>query len=529
MLNAPKCARCGQSLTPDAPKGLCPRCLMALNLATQTEVSGDDVGPAGTHLIKPLPAPAPSAEEIARLFPQFEIIECLGRGGMGAVYKARQPKLDRFVALKILLPERQGGGQFAERFAREARALARLNHPDIVAVYDFGEVGGYPYLVMEYVDGLSLRQLLQRGRLAPEEALVIVPKICAALHFAHHLGIVHRDIKPENILLDKSGQVKIADFGIAKILVPGAQDLSLTGGKDVVGTPHYMAPEQIEQPTKVDHRADIFSLGVVFYEMLTGELPLGKFQPPSQKVQMDVRLDEVVLHALEKEPERRYQHASDVKCDIETIVAAPTSAQTTHRPERPDPVPASQRWQEGWRSRVAVVIVREGKRVVHWPGVAMSSALMAGVVLVGAYLRHIGSNQPFWSHGMFLVMVALVFGTISLAIYLGLRRQPIERLVSLDDHTGANVPLKPGNEPVVAPLAVQIARWTARILGSLWALILLAFLLGEGSPAMGQQPASVQFAFAAVGLMLAGVAAGWWRDGLAVLLLLGGWAFFHVV
>jgi len=316
----------------DAPEGLCARCLLALNLAPQTEITGEEVGANGTKVVKPPPPPAPSAEEIARLFPQFEILECLGRGGMGAVYKARQPRLDRFVALKILLAERHGGGQFAERFAREARALARLNHPAIVAIHDFGEAGGYPYLVMEYVDGLSLRQILERGKLAPEEALVIVPKICEALQFAHQQGIVHRDIKPENILLDQQGQVKIADFGIAKILAPGAQDFSLTGGKDVVGTPHYMAPEQIEQPAKVDHRADIFSLGVVFYEMLTGELPLGKFQPPSRKVQVDVRLDEVVLHALEKEPERRYQHASQVKTAVEMIAGSAHHLQQTASP-----------------------------------------------------------------------------------------------------------------------------------------------------------------------------------------------------
>jgi tRNA A-37 threonylcarbamoyl transferase component Bud32 len=317
---------------------------MALNLDAETELS-DDSCPTDTAAIKPPPLPTPSSEEIAKLFPHFQILACLGRGGMGAVYKARQPKLDRFVALKILLPERYGGGQFAERFAREARALARLNHPDIVAVHDFGEAGGYPYLVMEYVDGLSLRQLLQRGQLAPEEALVIVPKICEALQFAHQQGVVHRDIKPENILLDKQGRVKIADFGIAKILVPGAQDLTLTGGKDVVGTPHYMAPEQIEHPARVDHRADIFSLGVVFYEMLTGELPLGKFQPPSRKVLVDVRLDEVVLHALEKEPERRYQHAIEVKTAVETIAAA-------RHADRLGPVPNApvtlKRWCDCW-------------------------------------------------------------------------------------------------------------------------------------------------------------------------------------
>jgi tetratricopeptide (TPR) repeat protein/tRNA A-37 threonylcarbamoyl transferase component Bud32 len=263
---------------------------------------------------------SPSVEEIAKLFPQLEILELLGRGGMGAVYKARQPRLNRFVALKILSPEKRNDPQFAERFEREARALAWLSHPNIVTVYDFGEVQGHFYLLMEFVGGLSLRQLLQARKLSPAEALGIVPKICEALQYAHEQGVIHRDIKPENILLDKKGQVKIADFGIAKIMDLKPGDLSLTGAKDVVGTPHYMAPEQIEKPQAVDRRADIYSLGVVFYEMLTGELPLGKFPPPSQKVQIDVRLDEVVLRALEKEPERRYQQASEVKTDVETIV-----------------------------------------------------------------------------------------------------------------------------------------------------------------------------------------------------------------
>src|SRR5262249_44198111 len=146
---------------------------------------------------------------------------------------------------------------------------------------------------------------------------------------------VHRDIKPENILLDKKGRVKIADFGIAKMLGRKPAEYTLTGPWQVVGTLHYMAPEQMEKPLTVDHRADIYSLGVVFYEMLTGELPLGRFVPPSQKVQVDIRLDEVVLHAMEREPERRYQHASDVKTDVESIASrtgAPLAAPTERPP-----------------------------------------------------------------------------------------------------------------------------------------------------------------------------------------------------
>src|ERR1017187_1408443 len=365
---SPKCNRCGTPLPPDAPEGLCPRCLVALNLATQTDVPGE-AGPHGTVASKPPPAPPLPPAEIAKLFPQLEILECLGRGGMGSVYKARQPRLDRFVALKILSPEKQGSQQFAERFEREARALARLHHPNIVTVYDFGQVeqasslspissgektgGGETgkmsvplcYLLMEFVDGLTLRQLFHTRKLAPAEALNIVPKICEALQYAHNEGIVHRDIKPENILLDKKGQVKIADFGIAKIIGQAPKDGWLTGAKDVVGTPHYMAPEQIEKPATVDHRADIYSLGVVFYEMLTGELPLGKFQPPSHKVQVDVRLDEVVLHALEKEPDRRYQQASEVKTDLDAITAgrsAPAAAGGVVSPVR------ISRWRDSW-------------------------------------------------------------------------------------------------------------------------------------------------------------------------------------
>jgi serine/threonine protein kinase len=317
--------------------GICPECMLKAGLATQTEGPGG-AGPHGTKVVQPPPLPA----EIAALFPQLEILECLGRGGMGVVYKARQPRLNRFVALKILAREKEQDVQFAERFAREAQALARLNHPNIVTVYDFGtvgqasslspsekaqagsETGATPvlhYLLMEFVDGLNLRQLLQTGRMPSAQALTIVPKICEALQYAHTEGIVHRDIKPENILLDKSGRVKIADFGIAKMMGEETGQQTLTGAREAVGTPHYMAPEQIEKPLTVDHRADIYSLGVVFYEMLTGELPLGKFQPPSAKVQIDVRLDEVVLHALEKEPDRRYQQASVLKTEVETIVA----------------------------------------------------------------------------------------------------------------------------------------------------------------------------------------------------------------
>jgi predicted Ser/Thr protein kinase len=262
---------------------------------------------------------APEKADLARFFPNLEILELLGQGGMGAVYKARQPALDRMVALKILPAEAGHDPAFTERFTREARALAKLSHPNIVTVYDFGQGGGLYYFIMEYVDGLNLREVLRGGQLEPKQALRIVPQICEALQFAHDEGVVHRDIKPENILLDKKGRVKIADFGIAKLLGRNQDAFTLTGPWQVVGTAHYMAPEQMDNPLAVDHRADIYSLGVVFYEMLTGKLPVGRFPPPSKQVQVDVRLDDVVLKSLEQEPARRYQHVSEVKTQVEAI------------------------------------------------------------------------------------------------------------------------------------------------------------------------------------------------------------------
>jgi tRNA A-37 threonylcarbamoyl transferase component Bud32 len=314
------CPECGTALPPDSPDGLCPQCLLQGGLGSPN--------PNGTPRTTPYPGPfeAPTPAELASHFPQLEVLELIGQGGMGAVYKARQTKLDRVVALKVLPPEWGSDPAFAERFGREARTLAKLNHPHIVAVHDFGEAGGLCYLVMEYVDGPNLREVLQAGKLQPEQALAVIPQICEALQYAHEEGVVHRDIKPENILLDRQGRVKIADFGLAKLLNRPRAEFTLTGSRQVMGTLDYMAPEQRSRPLQIDHRADIYSLGVVFYEMLTGELPLGRFAPPSERAGVDARLDEVVHRALETDPERRYQSVSDVKTDVEAIAGGQAPA-----------------------------------------------------------------------------------------------------------------------------------------------------------------------------------------------------------
>jgi serine/threonine protein kinase len=317
MAEGNTCPKCGAELAADAPGGICPQCLLGAGLG------GSEIGAPGPQAAAPSwSTPGfrpPTPEELAPHFPHLEILELLGKGGMGAVYKARQPSLGRLVAVKVLPPEVGADASFSERFTREARALAKLNHQNIVAVHDFGRTDDLYYFIMEYVDGATLRQLVDAGRLQPAEALAIVPQICDALQFAHDEGVVHRDIKPDNILLDGKGRVKIADFGLAKLLDLAAADASLTGTHQVMGTPHYMAPEQMQGSHDVDHRADIYSLGVVFYEMLTGQLPIGRFELPSKKVQVDVRLDDVVLRSLQAEPDRRYQHVSEIGSAVKSL------------------------------------------------------------------------------------------------------------------------------------------------------------------------------------------------------------------
>jgi tRNA A-37 threonylcarbamoyl transferase component Bud32 len=320
-----RCPKCNAPVPAEAPQGLCPKCLLlAASTATENGQPGET-------------RPSPSLESVAAAFPQLEILEYIGHGGMGYVYKARQPRLDRVVALKLLPLRANAQPSFSERFDREAKFLAKLSHPNIVAVHDFGQTQDFCYLVMEFVDGVNLRQLLRGGRLTAAQAMALVPKICDALQYAHEEGVLHRDIKPENLLLDARGRIKIADFGIAKLLGE-PNGITLTASGAAVGTPHYMAPEQLERPQDVDQRADIYSLGVVFYEMLTGELPLGRFAPPSQKSTVDTRVDDVVLRTLEKERELRYQTAGDVKTQVENITSNPLPA--SPRPAAPVPVSA---------------------------------------------------------------------------------------------------------------------------------------------------------------------------------------------
>ena len=279
----------------------------------------------------------PAPEELARRIPNLEVIELLGQGGMGVVYKGRQPLLDRYVAIKVVRPDYQTDGEFQERFLREARLLARLRHPYIVSVFDVGKSDQLYYLVMEFVEGASLRRLLEDGSISERNALEFVPQIAEALQHAHEAGVVHRDVKPENVLVDTLGRVRLVDFGLATLFGP---NVSRNPDDDrVAGTLGYMAPEQFTMPETVDHRADIYSTGVVFYELLAKELPMANYLPPSAEGghRPSARSDRPAC--MERERERRYQSAGELYSEITAIARTPES---TVRLERRINAPADQ-------------------------------------------------------------------------------------------------------------------------------------------------------------------------------------------
>tara|TARA_R110002096_G_scaffold187584_10_gene367082 strand:+ start:1160 stop:4438 length:3279 start_codon:yes stop_codon:yes gene_type:complete len=269
------------------------------------------------------------------MLPQYEISGFLGRGGMGAVYRGRQIRLDRDVAIKVL-PETltQGGNdelKFAERFELEAQAMAKFSHSSIVSVFDFGETSnGQLYFVMEFVEGMDIHQYLREngGSISQEYALSITAHVLDALDYAHTRGIIHRDIKPANILLNNEGQVKIADFGLAKVLTDGEdQDKpALTMSNVALGTPDFVAPEAIDGDGIPDHRADLYAVGVMLYQMLTGRIPRGKFPCPSELLpDLDPRVDDIVQQAMQYSPSDRYDTANSMRMALDPVISAPVS------------------------------------------------------------------------------------------------------------------------------------------------------------------------------------------------------------
>jgi serine/threonine protein kinase len=318
---------------------------------------------------------------------KYQVLGAIGRGGMGEVYKAFQPDLNRHVAIKTLLSGEQATPEFLERFQREARVAAKLAHPNIVPIYDIGAEGKLHYIVMEHVEGRSLKELMSEKRLDPESALKIAHTVARTLQFAHERKIVHRDIKPANILLDRQGRVRILDFGLAKSMADGK---ALTLSSVMLGTPYYMSPEQaFGAPEEVDHRTDLYSLGAVLFEMLTGRPPfegatvlaiLRKLEDEDPApAGISPAVDAVVAKALAKDRERRYAAAAEFAEAVKACLKGPVA-----EPEPPPPPRAATA-----RASAPPPVLRVRRRFPF--GVAAASAA-AGALLLALVLR--GSSKP---------------------------------------------------------------------------------------------------------------------------------------
>lgn len=258
---------------------------------------------------------APEPADLAPLFPGYEIQGLIATGGMGAVYCAVQKSLDRTVALKILPMEFSKDAAFCAGFEAEAKAMARLNHPNLIGVYDFGEVNGMLYIIMEYVPGKSIYHSAYGQAIDPAEVIRLISGICHGLAHAHENGIIHRDIKPSNILLDLAAQPKIGDFGLARPI-----EWQVAEGAEIFGTPHYTAPEVVNSPQSVDYRADIFSVGVMLHELLTSKLPADDPRPASAIIRCDARFDAIIQRATQPLPAARYSSANEMANDLQAIL-----------------------------------------------------------------------------------------------------------------------------------------------------------------------------------------------------------------
>jgi serine/threonine-protein kinase len=340
---------------------------------------------------------------------QFRVLEKIGTGGMGSVYKAEQPAMNRMVAIKILHPKLAGRKDLTSRFRREARAMSQLTHPNTVKVFMYGELedDGSLYIVMEMLEGRNLNQTVRKeGPMVPERAIPILIQVCGALQEAHDLGIVHRDLKPENIFLSKQGGMpdypKVLDFGLAKVterqMQPGSVILTQEGM--VFGTPEFMSPEQAQGKT-LDARSDIYSLAVILYEVLTGKLPFTARTPMEyiQKhvtdpiIQLSERvperkfakgLDEVLAKALEKQPDNRYQSAGEFAEALRPFGGAAAMALPVVGPVTPSP--ASELNPAGSARAQAPASGPSAKLLLTVAG----ACLLAGVVIAVLVMKVLG-------------------------------------------------------------------------------------------------------------------------------------------
>src|SRR6516225_8372250 len=324
-----QCARCGAPLKGWTSASVCWRCMMQSSASAQPERRGSR-------------AAAESSSVAGLRFADYLLEQEIAHGGTGVVYRARQLSLGRTVAVKLLLLGRYSSAESVERFRREARSVAALRHPNIVAIHEIGEHEGQQFFSMDYVEGQNLAEAVRAGPLDPRRSAEIVRAIAQAIHFAHEHGVLHRDLKPSNVLLDEFEQVRITDFGLAKRL-DGSSDLTVTG--QVVGTPNYLSPEQAAgEHAALGPASDVYSIGALMYELLTGRPPflsnslqetLSRIQnnepvsPRALNPALHRDLETICLKCLQKEPERRYGSAQALAEDLgrwlrhEPILARP--------------------------------------------------------------------------------------------------------------------------------------------------------------------------------------------------------------
>ncbi|MCI0748579.1 MAG: serine/threonine-protein kinase [Verrucomicrobia subdivision 3 bacterium] len=369
-----RCSSCGSEIEEDVPFEQCPKCLLDLGLACKEPPRASEPagfgGPVGGAAVGLGVGVAWETERPPALL-DYEILERIGRGGMGVVYRARQLSLNRVVALKVIAGGEPASPAALARFRREAEAAAKLDHPNIVAIYEVGEHEATPFLVMRFVEGVSLAEQRQDGKRRTEAEIVrLMGTVARAVHYAHSRGVLHRDLKPSNILLDAAGQPHLTDFGIAKLV---GEEATLTQTAELLGTPCYMAPEQAAGKP-LSRGADIYSLGVILYELLTGRRPFEAERPVEvlRKVieeepvaprvvnrAVDRDLETICLKCLDKNPARRYGSALELAEDLE-------------RWERREPIVA----------RPAGPILRLRRWVARNPAVAtLIAGLLAGIAV----------------------------------------------------------------------------------------------------------------------------------------------------
>jgi serine/threonine protein kinase len=306
------CPRCGK---PQPEKmlvgGLCAQCVarsVQVDFLASTDAEIEDKEPLSLNV------------------QGYEVIELIGGGGMGEVYRAVMVARAREVAMKVVAGRLTRDPETTARFEAEVSALSQLDHPNVVRVLDHGEMpNGRHFLVMEYVDGCDLRRLLRVQRLEPERAIDIFLKVCAGVRHAHERGLVHRDIKPANILIGLDDTVKVADFGLAKALVEESFAYGFTQTRDTFGTPYYVAPEVTQRAQSADARTDVYALGVLLYELLTGAVPMGQFTPLSKRTGLDKRLDTIVTQALVDDPAGRTATVAEMEEAVRNVWSHHTS------------------------------------------------------------------------------------------------------------------------------------------------------------------------------------------------------------